>query len=463
MKARLSDVDSALAQIEGTEASLPALIDLGVSVGLSFAPPVAAAFKRLGERKQERDVAHLRDAIAALTNAIAAAADDIGERLETDPRFIDFVDRLVAETLRAEQREKVEYYARLLRRSAPQAGPDEDERIRLLDALDELRPHHLRLFHALATTTQVPDEVEARGSVWETLHAARGIDQDAAQRDLATLERLQLIDSGGWPSVVYLRAKLTEFGLRFEAYVASELDTGRQGWGAKVDGDAEALSELVSQYTRADLDPSIARELGGLYVVSQSFDGAAEPAAMRESAEGFLQETRLVGALVGSSRDGSVRVTNIVEFQGGRPRTHLHADPGPEEHADPERWPTPRLAPLAYRLAKTDEGVARGLSLSDEGSWAALVRCMNLIEGELGGTLADYPGVNEEELARFDAAAFGQGLDRPASGRPGGAMNEQQAGAFVRQALKAYIYIRAGVWTWPAEPAQPPQAEVTEG
>lgn len=462
MKARLSDIDSALAQIEGTESSLPALIDLGASVGLSFAPPVSAALQRLGERKRERDVAHLRDAIAALTNAIAAAADDIAERLETDPRFVDFVDRLVAESLRAEQREKVEYYARLLRRSAPQAGPDEDERIRLLDALDELRPHHLRLFHALASTTQVPDEIEARGSVWESLKAAGGIDQDTAHRDLATLERLQLIDNGGWESVVYLRAKLTEFGLRFEAYVASELATGRQGWGVKVDGDAEALSELVSQYARLDLDPYIARELGGLYVVSQAFDGTAEPAAIRESAERFLQETRLVGALIESSLRGSVRVADVVEFQRGRPRTHLHADPGSEKRTYPEDWPTPRLAPLASRLAKTDDGVARGMSLSDEGSWAALVRCMNLIESELGGTLVGYPGVSEEELARFDAAALGQGLDRPASGRPGGAMNEQQAGAFVRQALKAYIYIRAGVWTWPVEPAQPPRAEVTE-
>lgn len=97
------------------------------------------------QRQAHRDAASRR-----MLAAIASVPNDLRRRLEADPTFASFVERVVNDAASSEQAEKVEYYGRLLQRSAPATGPSEDERLRLLETLNALGLRHLRLFHSLA-------------------------------------------------------------------------------------------------------------------------------------------------------------------------------------------------------------------------------------------------------------------------------------------------------------------------
>lgn len=381
----------------------------------------------------------------ALGNALASVADDLMRRLETDPTFSDFAERLVTEGLRAEQREKVDYYARLLQRSAPASDLDHDERVRVLDALDAVRLHHLRLFHAIATTEVMPPDIQALGDVWETLQWASGINRETAQRDLATLERLQLVEQD-WPGSWYLRAKLTEFGLRFEALVTMEEPRARPHWAVAIEGDRDHIGDVIRAFGSADGDPRVVRENGGVYLVSTELDGLNDVGDVRRFAENFLDTAQVVSR-ISHGTGGRPKVGRVVEWRDGVEVTHDAIDAGQGTASDD--WPTPPLAPITARLLKDDAAVAEVLEGLKEGSWEALVECVNLVEREHGERLTGFPEVSEEEMERFDATAVSMGLERPRPGkpeRPGGAMVESQAGALVGNIVRAWLYVRSGVW-----------------
>ncbi len=442
---RLAETDALLNE---AERGRPSLLDLASAAGLDLVPGVGAVLQRLSDAVRDQRIAHLAQAARRLVDVLAVVHEDVRRRLETDRGFALFVERLIVESLRAEQREKIEYYARLLERSAPESGPDEDERVRLLDVLDGLRPHHLRLFAAAANTEAVPAEIERLGNVWETLRHASGTDPETAQRDWAVLERLDLVRAG-WTSTVNTRLALTEFGLRFEAFVAAAHPRTHPRWEVELVANGDALASLLTDFASAGREPHVTREEGGHYIVSASFDELADADEVRRSADAFLARVAMARWLADEDLPGEARTGRIRESRDGQVLIHEPATPAATP-PEPEYWYTPPLAPLAERLMNEDPVVAQVMAAFGERSWPSLVRCLNTIEREIGGELSGYPGFVGEDLQRFNAEARNRGLDRPPGSGPA-AMGLDQATAAVRQVVRIWLYVRAGLWPAPAE------------
>ncbi len=121
--------------------------------------------------------------------------------------------------------EKREHYAAALGNAATPSRPAEDERWRMLDALEQLRPGHLRLLSVVATTTDgAPPDLYAGGIDTVLANVMPDADSEAVRMawgDLADLNILQSYPSGtaSREGLTNLTVRLTDFGRRFHAFI----------------------------------------------------------------------------------------------------------------------------------------------------------------------------------------------------------------------------------------------------
>lgn len=235
---RRSRVQAKLAEAEGplnaiVEAGTASPLDYVIAVALDQLPLVGAALQKAADAVRDQRIRDLERAVRALVAAIGAVQEDFERRLETDGSFAAYFERITASVLEPAQRAKIDYYARLLTKTAAAGGPDEDTRERLLDTLDSLRPRHLRALEALA---RVP-AIEGQGGygkiddVWGAMRSASyGVGIDEFRIDYQGLAQLGLVHSLVGDGVVYdgeVEHGLNEYGRQFVRFLiaASEDDS----------------------------------------------------------------------------------------------------------------------------------------------------------------------------------------------------------------------------------------------
>ncbi len=110
-------------------------------------------------QKQRRLVSFVQD----LAEKLREEEDRIDREFVKSEEFAGLVEDVIDSAQQRRNVEKHRYYASLVAGSATHARPTEEERDRLLDALDRLRLPHLRLLHVIATTTEPPPGMWAGG------------------------------------------------------------------------------------------------------------------------------------------------------------------------------------------------------------------------------------------------------------------------------------------------------------
>ncbi len=442
LEARLSEAGALLSAAEA-RSEIDTVKGVVIAGVLDLVPGAGGAVQELLRGRDGR-VQNVVEAARRLLDAIATVHDAVLERLETDPRFADFLERVVLEGIRAEQREKIDYYGRLVCNAVSPSGPDEDERVRLLDALDALRLHHLRLFAALADTQDIDATIDqGELDVWHIVEIASGLTRGAAQQDWQVLQQIQL--STGTPTVPNLRLMLTEFGLSFERFVLDEDPRPCERWRAQVEGDAGAMLSLAIDFARPSRDPRIIREIGGYYVVSNDWEGLSDRDQVRLLASAFLDRVASGRRLSGDLELAHLVVGRLWEARQGRVKAHLPPSRSDASTPPDDSWPTPPLAPFVERQLATDPVVSDAIAGLEAGTWAGFVQCVAAVESVLGHPTA-YPGISVGEMRRFNGQARAEGLDRPSSGEPV-AMSLDQARGRLRNLGRALVYVNAQVWS----------------
>lgn len=161
---------------------------------------------------------------------LARQLDEVRDRLDEEfvrsEEFAALTEEVIEKANRRREMDKRTYYAALLANTVTPARPSADERWRMLDVLERLRPEHLRLLSVAATTTDGAPADMYTGGVDDVLrNVMPGVDLDAvhmAWGDLADLSILQAFPSGTMSRVgaSNLAVRLTEFGRRFHAFIA---------------------------------------------------------------------------------------------------------------------------------------------------------------------------------------------------------------------------------------------------
>lgn len=184
-------------------------------------PIVAAVLKQLVPADT---LIYLRDfAIEA-----ARRIEDISERkvdhsyLGTEP-FREDLEHVLEAQVSLRHRRKREWFMAALVNSASSDRPNDDDRRRMLDALDRLRPSHLRLFATIVTVDAHPGGGEDTGTYLRA-RLGQALSEETLKLDWRDLENEGLVD--GWPSGMTVTPKwqlvgaaLTDRGRRFARFI----------------------------------------------------------------------------------------------------------------------------------------------------------------------------------------------------------------------------------------------------
>lgn len=170
-------------------------------------------------QKQRRLVSFVQD----LAEKLEEERDRIdGEFVKSD-EFAGLVEDVIDSAQQRRNVEKHRYYAALVAGSATHARPDEEERDRLLDALNRLRLPHLRLLHVIATTTEPPPGMWA-GGVSHVVQSKMSVSDEDLRERWGELAAANIV--GGYPSGTMtaagagdLAGRLTPFGRRFVEFL----------------------------------------------------------------------------------------------------------------------------------------------------------------------------------------------------------------------------------------------------
>jgi hypothetical protein len=166
-------------------------------------------------QKQRRLVSFVQD----LAEKLREEEDRIDREFVKSEEFAGLVEDVIDSAQQRRNVEKHRYYASLVAGSATHARPTEEERDRLLDALDRLRLPHLRLLHVIATTTEPPPGMWA-GGVSHVVQSKMEISDADLREQWGDLAAANIADS--YPSGTMtaagagnLAVRLTPFGRRF--------------------------------------------------------------------------------------------------------------------------------------------------------------------------------------------------------------------------------------------------------
>lgn len=166
-------------------------------------------------QKQRRLVSFVQD----LAAAFEAEQERIDEQFVRSEEFAGLVEDVIDSAQQRRNEEKHRYYAALVAGSATSARPAEEERDRLLAALDGLRLPPLRLLQVIATTTEPPEGMWA-GGVSHVVQGKMSISDEDLREQWGELAAANIV--GAYPSGTMtaqgagnLAARLTPFGRRF--------------------------------------------------------------------------------------------------------------------------------------------------------------------------------------------------------------------------------------------------------
>jgi hypothetical protein len=225
--ARKKDLQDMAAQV-GVTTTYDRIVDASTDTVQTLVPLVGGLVAGLIRQTAPRDdQIYLADfANEAAARIVALEADRIDRSYFDSPEWNSDVGR-VMDALRLERnRTKRSHYVAALVNGAVTDRPDEVERHRFLDLLDQIRPSHLRLLAAIAGAHH--DESGGGIDVWLTSHLP---DQDLENmkldwEDLVRAGLLQGLPSGlaNTPTGQRVWHALNAIGKRFVAFVEAQPD-----------------------------------------------------------------------------------------------------------------------------------------------------------------------------------------------------------------------------------------------
>jgi hypothetical protein len=207
----------------------PSARDTSLAIGSAVAqlvPGLGAAIATLiGEyiprRRQERMVEFVRE----LDRALADVQERAEHAILTDTAA-DVVEEVLERVIRATADGKRAYYAAAVANTLVAPDITADERARMMDALDRLRPSNLRLLALVVENPPPPDDFGiTAGGIYEYLSVVLpGIPQEQMRLDWSDLAAENILD--GYPSgtmtregLINTRGHLQPFGHRFVAWI----------------------------------------------------------------------------------------------------------------------------------------------------------------------------------------------------------------------------------------------------
>jgi hypothetical protein len=172
-----------------------------------------------------------RQRMVEFVNKLNQAVAKMEARLDRDfvqgDEFADLTEDVLESIARRAADGKRGFYAAALVNTAGPSAPEEDERERMLDALGQLRPAHLRLLAIVASTRSLPEgsNLSAGGIEHNIMPRLPGVSQEQMRADWDDLERLKILAS--YPSgtmtrqgIEDLTVRMTDFGRRFVDWIS---------------------------------------------------------------------------------------------------------------------------------------------------------------------------------------------------------------------------------------------------
>lgn len=170
-------------------------------------------------QKQRRLVSFVQD----LASKLEEERDRFDQEFVKSEEFAGLVEDVLDSAQQRRNVEKHRYYAALVAGSAMHGRPDEEERDRILSALDGLRLPHLRLLHVIATTSEPPPGMWA-GGVSHVVQGKMSISDEDLREQWGELAAANIV--GSYPSGTMtaagagdLAGRLTPFGRRFVEFL----------------------------------------------------------------------------------------------------------------------------------------------------------------------------------------------------------------------------------------------------
>lgn len=179
--------------------------------------------EHIPRRRSERMVEFARE----LNEAVSRIESRLDRDFVRTDEFADLTEEVLETVARRSAEGKRSFYAAALANTATLSRPGEDERERMLAALGELRPSHLRLLAIVVSTRSLPpgSTLSAGGIEHNIMPRLEGVTKEQMRMDWDDLARLQILQS--YPSgmmtrqgVEDLTTRLTPFGRDFVAWVS---------------------------------------------------------------------------------------------------------------------------------------------------------------------------------------------------------------------------------------------------
>lgn len=180
--------------------------------------------EHIPRRRRQRVVEFVRQ----LNDAVAKMEGRLDRDFVRSDEFADLTEDVLESVSRRAADGKRGFYAASLANTAAPSPPGEDERERMLDALEEVRLSHLRLLAIVATTRSLPEgsNLYAGGIEHNIMPRLEGgVSQEQMRADWADLARLGILDS--YPSgtmsrqgIEDLTVRMTDFGRRFVNWIS---------------------------------------------------------------------------------------------------------------------------------------------------------------------------------------------------------------------------------------------------
>jgi hypothetical protein len=170
--------------------------------------------------------------VRKLNDAVAKIEDRLDRDFVQSDEFADLTEDVLESVARRAADGKRGFYAAALANTAAPSAPGEDERERMLDALEELRLSQLRLLAIVATTRSLPEgsNLYAGGVEHNIMPRLEGVSQEEMRADWADLARLGILAS--YPSgtmsrqgIEDLTVRMTDFGRRFVDWISLTSDS----------------------------------------------------------------------------------------------------------------------------------------------------------------------------------------------------------------------------------------------
>jgi hypothetical protein len=206
------------------------LLGLGMAAlgSLPVAGPLLTSVlnERIPRRRWERMVEFGRK----LETAVGRVEVRLDREFVQTDEVADLVEEVLERTSRRDADGKRAYYAAALANSLTTNRPDMEERERMLDVLDQLRPAHLRLLAGVARTHGMPDGIPATTSMRIVVGAlVDGVAEEQWLMDWADLERLGVFPQfpGGMMTehgTENIAGRITPFGKRFVEWIGADVE-----------------------------------------------------------------------------------------------------------------------------------------------------------------------------------------------------------------------------------------------